>query len=283
MAWSMTNLALGTNEIEFWNGVAADRWVTHQAELDARIAVYGRAAIDALRPVAGERVLDVGCGCGDTVLTLAERVGAAGRVVGLDVSRRMLERARERARGATHVDLALEDAAVYRPSEPFDAICSRFGVMFFAKPVAAFANLRSTLRPGGRMAFVCWRAIAENPWAAVPLGAALSVVPPPPPAPEGAPGPFAFADEARVRAVLGEAGFADVTVTPFDAPMLLGETLEAALRYASEMGPAARLMSDLSPADSARVMAALEAALAPHGPRVALTGAVWVVSARRPD
>lgn len=278
----MTNLALGTNEIEFWNGVAADRWVTHQAELDARIAVYGRAAIDALQPAPGERVLDVGCGCGDTVLSLAERVGAGGRVVGLDVSRRMLERARERARGIAHVELTLEDAAAYRPSAPFDAVCSRFGVMFFSDPVGAFANLCAALRPGGRMAFACWRAISENPWASVPLGAALSIVPPPPPAPEGAPGPFAFADAARVRRVLGEAGFTDVSLSPFDAPMLLGETLEGALRYASEMGPAARLTNDLSPADAARVKAALEAALAPHGPRVALGGAVWVVTARRP-
>src|SRR5262249_38336345 len=149
-------------------------------------------------------VLDVGCGCGDSTVDLARRVAPDGTVVGMDISAVMLERARQTAR-EQGVNARFEHADAqthaFAPAS-FDVLFSRFGVMFFADPTAAFANLRSALRPGGKLAFVCWQSLAENPWMLVPLGAAFQIIPPPPmPAPD-APGPFAFADQSRVRSIL---------------------------------------------------------------------------------
>src|SRR5881628_2723223 len=154
---------------------------------------------------AGERVIDIGCGCGDTTIALARRVGPAGLVLGIDVSAPMLARAADAAReaGVAHVRFEHADAQTHRfPAQAFDVLYSRFGVMFFSDPAAAFGNLRTALRPGGRLGFVCWQAVPENPWIAVPLEAAAQhMALPPPPAP-GAPGPFSFADPERVRRIL---------------------------------------------------------------------------------
>src|SRR6185369_15072156 len=183
-----------------------------------------RRAMDAAAVAAGERVLDVGCGCGSTTIELARRAGPTGHVVGADISGPMLAdaRARTAAAGLGNVELVHADAQTHAfPPSAFDLVFSRFGVMFFADPTAAFANLRGALRPGGRLAFVCWRSLPENPWMAVPLMAALQHLPPPTiPGPED-PGPFSFADRGRVERILGGAGWSDVTVTPLDETLTL--------------------------------------------------------------
>src|SRR5919202_367006 len=182
-----------TEQIEYWNGTAADTWVAQQERLDRQLDPLGRAALRVLAPRPGEHVLDVGCGSGQTTLQLADAVGPDGRVVGVDVSSQLLAAARRRPRPA-NVAFEQADAQTYAFERPFDAIYSRFGVMFFADPVAAFANLRRALKPGGRMAFVCWREEAANPMMTVPMAAAAKHLPPlPPPAQDAhAPGPFAF-------------------------------------------------------------------------------------------
>src|SRR5262245_44830547 len=163
----------------------------------------------------GERVLDVGCGCGDTTLELARRVGREGSVVGIDVSTPMLERALESVRAAEFANVVLwnADAQMHTlPPAAFDLVYSRFGVMFFVDPAQAFTNLGRALRPGGRVSFVCWQALELNPWMAVPMAAAAREITfAARPGPE-APGPFSFADPDRVRRVLGKAGLADVTL-----------------------------------------------------------------------
>src|SRR5438309_1620679 len=192
-------------QIRYWNEAAGPKWVSFQKVIDAQIAPLGERAMDRASIAPGERVIDVGCGCGDTTITLARRVGPAGLVLGIDISAPMLERAAETARAAGLANVRFEnaDAQTHRLSPgAFDVVYSRFGVMFFADPVAAFTNLRAALRPGGRLAFVCWRSLAENPLFTAPMAAAAKHLPPLPPPHPNAPDPFAFADRARVAQIL---------------------------------------------------------------------------------
>lgn len=281
--------AAGPNaeQITYWNELTGTKWVAAQAPLDRMIAPYGDAAMAALAPADGERIVDVGCGCGDTTLALARRVTPRGTVLGVDVSAPMLARARERAaaEGVTHVRFVAADAQThaFAPAAA-DALFSRFGVMFFADPAAAFANLRAALRADGRVAFVCWQPATANPWMLVPLMAIAGLVPlPPPPAPD-APGPFAFGDADRVRRILGDAGFRAVAVEPFTPELLIGGggTLAAAVEFAMKLGPTGAALREADPAVLPRVAAAVEEALRPYlTPRgVAMASAAWIVTAR---
>src|SRR2546427_6919777 len=212
-------------QVPYWNEAAGPKWVAFQKIIDAQIAPLGERAMDRAGIAPGERVIDVGCGCGDTTIALARRVGPAGLVLGIDISAPMLERAAETARAEALANVRFEnaDAQTHRlPASAFDVVYSRFGVMFFADPVAAFANLRAALRPGGRLAFVCWQALPENPWLFVPLRAAAQhLTLPPPPAPD-APGPFAFAAPNRVRGILPRAGFAETVPEDLRTTLTLG-------------------------------------------------------------
>jgi len=238
----------------------------------------------------GERVIDVGCGCGDTTIALGRRVGPVGRVLGVDVSAPMLERAAETARAAGVANVRFEnaDAQTHRPSpSAFDVVYSRFGVMFFADPVAAFANLRAALRSGGRLAFVCWQALRQNPWLFLPLQAAAQhLTLPPPPAPD-APGPFAFADPERVRGILARAGFDEIVLDELRATLTLGGggPVEQAVRFLTEgVGPVSSILREADPALRPTVAAAVRAAIAPfHTPEgVRLDSAAWIVTALAP-
>lgn len=272
-------------QVEYWNEQSGPKWVEKQAELDRLLLSLGTAAMDRLALRPGERVLDVGCGCGDTTLELARRVGAGGFAQGIDVSAPMLERARERARGAGNVEFVLGDAQTQRFEPAFDAIFSRFGVMFFADPTAAFANLRGALRPGGRLGFVCWQEIRKNAWCIVPLAALAKHVELPPPPPADEPGPFAFGDRARLAGVLAAAGFDDVRIESHEEPLTLGVgSLDQAVAFVTETGPASRLVKDLSPDVKARVLESVREALAPFGGPAGyqLGGAAWMVTARIP-
>jgi ubiquinone/menaquinone biosynthesis C-methylase UbiE len=192
-------------QAEFWNQTAGTTWVQLQDQLDRQIEGVGLEAMRALSPGPGECVLDVGCGCGQTTLELAARVGETGAVTGVDISTPMLEVARARpvpvgAARPQFRELDVQTGDLGRAA--FDAAFSRFGVMFFAGPAAAFTNIRAALRPGGRLAFVGWRSVAENPMMSAPVAAAAPFLPPMPPSDPTAPGPFAFADSDRVRGIL---------------------------------------------------------------------------------
>ncbi len=270
-----------TEQVEFWNGAGADRWVRHQELLDRTLEPYGRALLDVARPQSGERVLDVGCGCGWTSLVAAEAVGARGAVLGVDVSAPMLERARQRAKaaGLSNTTFTVADASTHPFEGTFDLLMSRFGVMFFADPIAAFSNLRRALRPRGRVTFVCWAPVADNHWFRVPMASAGTVVPLPEPTPPGAPGPFSFADPARVREVLLGAGFADASVEPSSPDFSLGPDLDAAATNSVETGPVSRLLLEVDEPTRARVRVAIRDALAPYAsPRgVVLPAKTWIV------
>ena len=278
-------------QIAEWNGPLGDRWATQQAEMDALTAPYGQDALNAAAARPGERAIDVGCGCGDTSLALARAVGPAGAVFGVDISRNMLEVARRRAAdaGLSHLAFTEADASSASLPQDLDLIFSRFGVMFFAEPVAAFAHMRGALKPdaqkaGGRLAFVCWRAARDNPWAFVPVAAARQAtgIQPANPDPH-APGPFAFADDARLRGILTGAGFADVAITPFEHLMPMGANPRAAAEYATRSGPVARVVRDAGPENLPKIIEAVEKSLVPLASKdgsVALPGRTWVVTAK---
>jgi len=277
-----TAAAANADQIAYWNNAMGPAWVAMQAALDRQLGDLGLAAIEALAPRPGERVIDVGCGCGDTALELARRLGPGGAVTGIDVSAPMLEVARRRAGEAGLAQARFMEAdAQVEPLPPADAVFSRFGVMFFSDPVAAFANLRRALGPGGRLAFICWRALDQNPWMSTPALAAASVVPTPPtPAPPGAPGPFAFAEKSRIAQILEAAGFADAEIRPQDRPIGWGD-LETSVSLALRIGPSAVAARD-NPDCRQAIADAVREALRPHaGPDgVKLASATWIVTAR---
>jgi SAM-dependent methyltransferase len=267
-------------QIDYWNGAAGNVWAAQQARLDRQLAPLGRATQQALAARPGERLLDVGCGSGDSTLELGAAVGPAGRVVGVDVSRPLLDVARAR-RPPAHVTFVEGDAQTLTFAEPFDGVYSRFGVMFFADPVAAFANLRRALRRGGRLAFVCWRALEENPALTVPVSAAAKLLPPPPPPPDpAAPGPFSLADRGRIARLLEAAGFADARIVAHDEA-IGGNDLEATVELAMQVGPlGARLREH--PDRRGAVIDAVRGALAPYlvDGVARLPSASWIVTAR---
>jgi SAM-dependent methyltransferase len=269
-------------EIENWNGAIGERWSLYQESLDPQLRAYGEQVLAKAALGEGLRVLDVGAGCGDMTLEAARIVGSTGQVVGVDISRPMLGRARERAKGLANVAFLEHDASTFSPEQPFDRLISRFGVMFFDDPAGAFANLHRATKPGGALTFVCWQSLADNPWASLSLSAVLGVLgAPPAAAAPDAPGPFAFADTERVGGILAGARWKDVTFTPFTHPMKLGTSLDDALEYTTRMGPAARLLRDVNDdATRERATEALRAVLEPFAPDFALGSATWIVSAK---
>lgn len=276
-----TGAGPNAQQIEYWNTGAGPTWASLQAPLDRQLGPLGRRAMAVLDPQPGWRILDIGCGTGETTLDLAGAVSPGGEVVGVDVSRPLLDIARRRSMGRSGAVFLEADAQTQRFGDgAFDAVFSRFGVMFFADPAAAFANLRRSLKPGGRLAFVCWRPLADNPLLTLPMEAAAQHVAPPPPSEPGAPGPFAFADPQRPRSLLAAAGFADIKVEPYDLPVG-GGSLDDALELALRVGPLGSLLRE-NPDKREPVISAIRARLAEHdGPDgVKLPSATWIVSAR---
>jgi SAM-dependent methyltransferase len=268
-------------QVEYWNNATGPTWAELQAPLDRQLAPLGRLAMAALAPRPGERILDVGCGAGETTLALAEAVMPGGAVVGADISRPMLEVARRRAAGRNDISFLEADAQAQDfGAGSFDGVFSRFGVMFFADPVAAFANLRRALKPAGRLAFVCWRRPDENPIMTLPMQAALAHLPAPEPSDPDAPGPFRFADPEKVRRVLSDAGFKDVATTPHDVKVGAGD-LDTVLMLALRVGPLGRMLRE-NPDRTEQVVEAVRGALAAHdgADGVKLGSATWVVTAR---
>ncbi len=273
-------------QAEYWNEQAGPKWVELQSFIDAQIAPLGLVAMDRLGLRAGANVLDVGCGCGGTSLELARRVGASGAVVGVDLSRPMLDRAVQSAcdAGLTNVSFRQADAQTESFEERFDAVFSRFGVMFFSDPTAAFSNLRSAIKAGGVLSFVCWRSIDQNEWMIVPAQAALQHLPPPElPAP-GAPGPFAFADSERVENILDAAGFGDIEIERYDGELEVGSgrPLREIVQVVMQMGPAGRLLRDATDEVKAKVAESITTALQPFGGDggLVMKGSTWMVRAR---
>jgi SAM-dependent methyltransferase len=258
-------------------------WAEVRKPLERQLAPLGQRGLEALAPRPGEAVLDIGCGGGETALELARAVAPHGTVLGIDLSGAVLAFARRAAKGCERVRFVQADAQVY-PFEPasFDAAFSRFGVMFFADPAAAFINIRRCLRPNGRLAFVCWRALEENQLDILPLTAASAHLPPQPAHDPDAPGPFAFANPDRVRRILKGAGFEEIEITAHDELVGSGD-LEIMLAVCSRVGALGKILRE-NPELRAAALPAVRSALAAYdGPDgVRLNAATWVVTARAP-
>lgn len=266
-----------------WDGPEGEQWAANAERYEGTARRLWQRFLERV-PIAPDAVvLDIGCGTGRSARVVA-RLARRGSVLGVDLSSPMLAYARDAAarEGILNVRFEQADAQVH-PFAPgtFDLAISMFGAMFFADPVAAFANVRRALRPDGRLALVAWRPLRENAWLtgvreAVAMGRAL----PEPPA--GLPGPFGLADPDQVRDVLGAAGFADVSVEPVDEPMELGRTADEAYAFVADLGIARGLTQDLDEEARATAFAALRRLVDDHAtPEGVLIGsAAWLVTAR---
>jgi SAM-dependent methyltransferase len=268
-----------------WNSGDGEHWTEHEDRYNAAVEPYDEHLLAAARISPGDDVLDIGCGCGISTRQAARRA-APGHVLGVDLSSRMLDRARQRAgeQGLTNVSFEQADAQVHPfDTRRFDVVISRFGAMFFADPVAAFANIARTMRPGGRLALLAWQPLDRNPWVARirdDLAAGRQLPRPSP----GQPGPFGLADADMVRDLLVAAGFAEPAVAAASEPMRLGSDAEDAFRFVSGMGVARGLLQDLDDATAAEALRTLRADLVAHQTvnGVVFDSSAWVITAHIP-
>ena len=272
------------DQIGLWNDAMGKTWAMLHERLDRQLDPIGREAMQRAAFKADDVVLDVGCGCGETTLEIA---GAVNRVIGVDASAMLLEIARQTAaaKGIGNVRFEQGDGQVWRTPEPVDVLFSRFGVMFFADPLAAFTNLRRSLKPGGRLAFACWRQPKENLWLALPMQSTAHLLPPLPPSDPHAPGPFAFADRDRLAGILKGAGFTDVSIEPLDL-RTGGDSLEESVFLSLRVGQLGGALRELGASVELKraVEATLHEALKPYVEDgvVKLPAAAWIVSGRNP-
>ena len=278
-----------TDQAAHWNDSEASHWVTHDREYDIMLRPLGDRMLTAAAIQPGDRVLDVGCGCGNTTITAAQAASPHGTAHGLDLSVPMTDLARQRATElGVKATFEVGDAQVH-PFAPgsVDVAVSRFGIMFFDDPVAAFLNIASALRPGGRLSFVCWQDLVANDWMFVPGAAIAAHVPLPDLGAPGAPGPFSLAEPTRIEQVLAGAGFGDINIEAIRESLLLGggPTVEGSVEFMRSTGMGEAVLAD-APADAIEpALAAVTAALTRHATSdgVQLDGAAWLVTARRPS
>jgi SAM-dependent methyltransferase len=259
-----TNTEMG----RYWNEVAGPRWVGRAGLQEARNIEVAHLLQQAAAPQPGERVLDTGCGTGATAIPFAAAVAPGGHVTGVDISEPMLTQARQNieAAGAANVTLVQADAQVHRfPPDSFDLLISRFGVMFFADPVAAFTNLYAGLRNGGRLCMAVWASMADNVHWRIPFEIAVKHLGAPAPVDPREPGPMAFRDPTYLRAILEQAGFADIDVAPRGFK-ITGKNAHSEADHAAMFGPPWRLMEEKQATEAARqaIIAETEAAFAPY-------------------
>jgi SAM-dependent methyltransferase len=267
-----------------WDGDEGAFWVEHEDRFDAGIAALNPRFFAAAAIEPTDRVLDVGCGCGMTTRTAA-RLAWRGSALGVDLSARMLERARARsaAEGLRNVGFEHADAQVHPfPARAFDVVISRMGAMFFNDPIAAFTNLAAATEPNGRLALLVWQALEDNEWL-VAIRAAMADgrhLPTPPP---DAPSAFALSDPARVRSILGDAGYHAIELQDLAEPMYLGDDAEDATGFVAAF--AGWMMADLDDAGKQRALDALRATMVEHdtGLGVMLRSRAWIVTATRRD
>lgn len=275
-------------QFEYWNGEAGKRWAQEDETMARLLRPVSAALLDHAGVEGCRNALDIGCGGGSQTMMLAERLGPKARVLGVDISEPMLEVARSKTAGGGEnlADVAFlqADASTHTfETNDFDLAFSRFGVMFFDDPTAAFSNIRKALRPQAHLAFSCWQAMRDNEWTLIPLQAALQHLPPPEKPDPHAPGPFAFADPQRVEGILQSAGFRDIAVESFARDIRFGEaaTLAESVRKLAMIGPVSRLLAGQEPALLEQVFASMEEVLTPYYRDGALNlpGAIWFVTA----
>jgi ubiquinone/menaquinone biosynthesis C-methylase UbiE len=273
------------DQIAYWNGPGGQNWIARQATQDVLLRPISEVLHGAAAAAKGERVIDIGCGCGGTTFELARRVGAEGSVLGLDISAPMLDYAREHAPRDLKVEFVQADATVY-PFQPAsaDLLFSRFGVMFFADPTASFSNMRKAVKPRGRVVFACWREPRANGWMMIPLQAVYQHVPKMPQLGPEDPGPFSFGSEDRVRRILAGAGFSDIQLKQQDLALdiALGRGLDGAANAAIAFGPANRALDGQPDNVRAAATQSVREALTKYEKdgKIPLPASIWIVSAK---
>ncbi|MDQ6434758.1 class I SAM-dependent methyltransferase [Mesorhizobium sp. LHD-90] len=278
----MSDVSPNRDQMELWNKASGEAWVDMQVLLDRMLEPFGRLVVDAGYPGEGGQALDIGCGCGATTLAMARRVGAGGRCVGLDISRPLIAAARRRAvaEGIENASFVEGDAQTYALDQGrYDAVISRFGVMFFDDPVAAFANIRRGVRPGAKLTFAAWRSPAENEFMTTAVRAAAPLLPPMPTPNSDAPGQFAFADGSRVTSILEASGWSKVQLHQADVPCRMSEA--DLMTYATRLGPVGAALRELDRNTAEKVIEALHPAFAPfvEAGYAQFTAACWLAEA----
>ncbi|MBA2921218.1 methyltransferase domain-containing protein [Sphingomonas sp. MAH-20] len=272
---TVSGYATAAGQKALWGGQNGEAWVAAQDLLDDLFRPLEAMLVDSVDE--GARVLDIGCGTGSTTVAIARKAGANGRAVGVDISEPMIAAARRRASSAEFIRA---DAQDYRfEPESFDLIASRFGVMFFSDPVAAFTNLRRAARPLGGMRLLAWRGMADNPFMTAAERAAAPLLPDLPVRKPDAPGQFAFADRDRVRRILEQGGWTDIDIHPVDVPCTMpADQLEF---YFTRLGPVGLTLGSADDALRARVVETVRPAFEPfiEGPVVRFTAACWSIGA----
>ncbi len=266
----------------YWHEHAGPKWVRARHAVDRIVLPITEHLLAVADAQPGERVIDIGCGCGTSTTAFARQVGPTGHVLGVDVSGPMLEVTREAGAEFPQLEVALADAGRHPFAPQAQLLASRFGVMFFPDPPAAFANLRTALAPGGRTALVCWQPIQRNPWISYIMQAfpeAASSMP----EPDAGPGPFSLSDPAGDHELLTSAGFRDVAVEPFETKVSLGDTAAQALEAMTEVGGFSRMLAEAENEEQRaqlheRARTFLEREYRDGVPQ--LDAAVWVLRAR---
>lgn len=265
---------------DLWNGRLGQGWVSVEDYIDRMLEPISRVGLSEAATREQEKAIDIGCGCGTTTLQLA---ASGASVLGVDISAPMIEKASSKPAAGANVRFEVADAAVAAFDSDHDLLFSRFGVMFFSDPVAAFSNMRSALKPGGRLVFICWDLPAKNPWVSQ-VGQVLQPFMPadaPRPAPTD-PGPFAFADVDFTTSVLGNAGFSDISMTSVEEPLPLGDNLDEVMAFQKHVGPLSGLLENADAATAEAAIAAVEGVFAPHvgDDGLSMTASAWLVTAR---
>lgn len=274
---------INADMLAFWNGNGGHTWVIRQEHTDITLGAVTEALIAFAAPCTGERVVDIGCGCGAPTLEFARAVGPSGRVVGYDISGPMVAEGKRRAAaaGIGNVDWRQADPSAAKLDE-YDLLTSAFGVTFFGDRVAAFKNMRRSAAPEARMALVCWRTLAENPWMEVPMSAVAHHLPPRPEGVPNAPGMFAFADPEHVAEVFAAASWAPPRFEKLDMDLDIaaGRGLEEAVVQSTQIGAVNSWLRDKPAEFVSTAMTSLRQQLAPYanGPNVRLPSAMWLVS-----
>lgn len=275
-------LEINQDQKEYWNGPGGEAWVTGQETLDAAMRPVTEVLFKAASSGKADIVTDIGCGTGETTLEIAKQVGSA---LGVDVSAPMLALAKDRAGqlGLTNVRFEQRDVQSEELQPGATLAMSRFGVMFFEDPVAAFSNIRKHMTADGRLCFACWKTPRENTWVSLPMSIVRQHIEVETPADPHAPGPFAFADDAHVRSILEKAGWKNVDLVPVEFDMAWGTSPEAAAHGLIERGPLRRLFvgdPSISEETKQAIIEGIQDALPPSEGGIFLRGAIWVVTAK---
>jgi ubiquinone/menaquinone biosynthesis C-methylase UbiE len=277
--------------VAFWNEVLVAKFERFRNILMEGLSYHSEVPLANLQLAPGSKVLDVGCGWGDTAIRLAKMVGPAGAVLGLDCCAAFIEKGKQdaAAAGLDNIRFVEADVETHPFAPEYDLCFSRFGMMFFASPVAAMRNVRKALKPGGRLMFITWRAIEDNPWLGLPKKVVLNFLPPPG---ENAlscgPGPFSMASQPLVTAQLKAAGFADISFMRTDGPVMVGNTVEQAVQFQLALGPAGEILREAGQ-EAERRKGEIEQALRTMLARYQKNGGIvmdsssWTITARNPS